>query len=323
VPGQEMRILDPTQEDLPPTMYDISTLPVLFKTPSANFEIKGKYLYKKDIYQRFYGKQYITGDLVVDSVDLCSYTVMPFTILGVEERGGNLIFTSVPFDSEFRMTTPVGAQATLVFADWSFTKTSEDTYDGRYYHKLGAPGSERWLRVDTDVNPWMDEVFTSGNPIAPATVYTCSCPNHSHSILRAPQSTTDEGTRKMNRQSRYPLPTVMGKNDYDALSSNKAAGTFESWETREHKMGFKMCKHSIAAMFIEHIKIQEPNKYPTVEAREAFEEKLKKEIAEVGEKFSLSYKRGGITALEVIFALAQGLNLDDVETAFVMLNSNF
>ena len=76
-------------------------------------------------------------------------------------------------------------------------------------------------------------------------------------------------------------------------------------------------------MFIEHIKIKEPSEYPTLEAREAFEEKLRKEIEEVAEEFALSYERGGITALEVIFALAQGLNLDDVETAYVMLNSNF
>ena len=88
-------------------------------------------------------------------------------------------------------------------------------------------------------------------------------------------------------------------------------------------MGFKMCKHSIAAMFIDRIKVQEPNKYPTVEAREDFEEKLKKEIAEVADEFAVSYERGGITTLEVIFALAQGLNLDEVETAYVILNSNF
>ena len=88
-------------------------------------------------------------------------------------------------------------------------------------------------------------------------------------------------------------------------------------------MGFKMCKHSIAAMFIEKLKVQEPNSYPTVEAREAFEEKLVKEIEEVAAEFAVSYKRGGITTLEVIFALAQGLNLDEVETAYVMLNSNF
>ncbi len=323
VPGMRMSILDPTQEDLPPSLYDINTLPVLFKTDNCDFEVKGKYLYKKDNYQRYYGKQYLTADLVEQQVDSASYTVMPFTILGVEEIGGNLIFTSVPFDSEFRMTAPLGVQGILVFADWSFTKLSIDEYDGNYYHNPGKPGSEPWMRIDTDVKPWMDEVFTQGNPIQPATVYTCSCPNHSHAILRAPQSTQDSGTRKTNRQSRFPMPTVMGKNDYDALSSNKAAGVYESWENREHRMSFKMCKHSIAAMFIEHIKIQEPNEYPTLEARLDFEEKLAKEIEEVAEEFNLSYKRGGITALEVIFALAQGLNLDDVETAYVMLNSNF
>ena len=142
-------------------------------------------------------------------------------------------------------------------------------------------------------------------------------------MLRAPQATTDEGRRKTNRQQRYPMPTVMGKNDFDALATNKAAGLVESWETREHRMSFKMCKHSIAAMFINHIKIQEPNKYPTVETRLKFEEKLAKEIEEVAEEFTLSYERGGITALEIIFALAQGLNLDDVELAYVILNSNF
>ena len=74
-----------------------------------------------------------------------------------------------------------------------------------------------------------------------------------------------------------------------------------------------MCKHSIATMFIEKIKVKEPNTYPTLEAREGFEEKLRREIQEVGEEFGMSYKRGGITTLEVIFALAQGLNLDEVE----------
>jgi hypothetical protein len=88
-------------------------------------------------------------------------------------------------------------------------------------------------------------------------------------------------------------------------------------------MGFKMCKHSIATMFIDKLKVKEPNSYPTVESREAFEEKLKKEIKEIAEEFAYSYKRGGITTLEVLFALAQGLNLDEVETAYVMLNSNF
>ena len=88
-------------------------------------------------------------------------------------------------------------------------------------------------------------------------------------------------------------------------------------------MGFKMCKHSIAAMFIEKIKVKEPNSYPTIDAREDFEDKLRKEIAEVAQEFGLSYERGGITTLEIIFALGQGLNLDEVEMAYVLLNSKF
>ena len=232
-------------------------------------------------------------------------------------------FASVPFTSELKLYSPPDGNAVLVFTDYSFTKLSVDEYDGMYYHNLGAPGSSPWMRLDTDVDPWMDEVFTAGNSLRPATVYTCSCPNHAHAILRAPQETQDDGTRKINRQRRYPLPTVLGKSDFESIGTNSAAGLMESWESREHRMGFKMCKHSIAAMFIDKIKVQEPNSYPTVEARENFEDKLIKEIQEVAEEFAYSYKRGGITTLEVIFALAQGLNLDEVETAYVMLNSNF
>ena len=324
VPGvTDMRILDPGLDDLPPSMYDIANLPVLYKTNNCSFELKGKYIYDKNLYQSYYKRQYLSASVVEEKVKTSAYTVLPFRILEVEERAGELVFKSVPFDSEFRLTTPTDKGVILVFADWSFTKLSIDEYDGRYYHKPGKPGDSPWMRVDTDVDPWMDEIFTQGNSLRPATIYTCSCPNHSHAMLRAPDSTADSGKRKRNRQERYPMPTVMGKNDFDSLASNKASGIIESWESKEHKMGFKMCKHSIAAMFIEHIKVQEPNKYPTVEARAQFEEKLKEEIAEVADEFNLSYKRGGITALEVVFALAQGLNLDDTELAYVVLNSNF
>ena len=142
-------------------------------------------------------------------------------------------------------------------------------------------------------------------------------------MLSAPQQTEDSGTRKTNRQRRYPLPTVQGRKDFEQIGLSQAAGKVESWETREDRMAFKMCKHTIAAMFIEKLKVKEPNSYPTQDAREIFEEKLDKDIAEVGEEFVTSYERGGLTTLEIIFALAQGLNLDEVETAYVVLNSKF
>ena len=319
----EIEVLDPSQEILPPSLYDISSLPSVFTSDEATYTITGRHIFQKDLYQRYWGKQYLTDELVKEEVTTASYSIFPFTILGVKEKDGSLEFTSVPFTSELKMYSPPDGNSTLVFTDYSFTKTSIDEYNGNYYHKPGAPGSQQWLLVDTDVNPWMDEVFTTGNSLRPATVYTCSCPNHSHAILRTPQATQDGGTRKVNRQRRYPLPTVLGRGDFDSIGLNSASGLVESWESREHRMGVKMCKHSIAAMFIDKIKVKEPNTYPTLEARQEFEEKLRKEIAEVAEEFAVSYKRGGITTLEVIFALAQGLNLDEVETAYVLLNSTF
>ncbi len=319
----ELEVLDPSQEVLPPSLYDIADLPSVFTSTDSSYTVTGTHIFQKELYQKYFGKQYLTADVVKDQVSSASYSIFPFTILGVAEKDGFFEMTSVPFISELKMYSPPDGNATLVFTDYSFTKLSIDEYDGEYYHKPGAPGTSPWMLLDTDVNPWMDEVFTTGNSLRPATVYTCSCPNHAHAVLRAPQSTQEDGTRKVNRQRRYPLPTVLGTMDFSGIGINNAAGLIESWETREHKMSFKMCKHSIAAMFIERIKVKEPNSYPTLEAREDFEEKLRKEIQEVSEEFAVSYKRGGITTLEIIFALAQGLNLDEVELAYVMLNSNF
>ena len=320
--GVELTVLDPGVNALPPSLYDITTLPEIISSTTAGYSITGSYIYKKDLYQRFYGKEYLVADTIDNECDQASYAVMPFKILGVVDDGSFLTLKSVPFQAELKLYAK-DILGYLVFPDYSFTKLSIDEYDGEYYHQLGAPGEGLWTRLDTDVDPWMDEVFAQQNPLEPATIYTCSCPNHAHAILSAPQATQDEGTRAINRQRRYPLPTVLGEADFEALGRNTAAGKMESWESREHRMGFKMCKHSIAAMFIDRIKVQEPNKYPTFESRQAFEEKLVAEIAEVADEFNVSYKRGGITTLEVVFALAQGLNLDDVETAYVILNSNF
>lgn len=319
----EVIVLDNDANALPPSLYDINDLTPIISDPNGGFTLTGTYIYEKDRYQRFYKNQYLTGDLAVQGADLFSYSVMPYRILGAERRNGKILLKSEPFISEFRFTKPTGGNATLIFTDNSFTKMEIDEYDGLYYHKQGHIKDELWMRLDTDVDPWMDEIFTSGNPLKPATIYTCSCPNYSQAMLRAPQESEDEGTRRINRQRRYPLPTAQGRADFDQIGLGKAAGKIESWESNEHRLGFKMCKHTIAAMFINNLKVKEPNSYPTVEARESFEEKLNKDIAEVGEEFNDSYRRGGLTTLEIVFALAQGLNLDEVETAYVVLNSSF
>ena len=320
---QVVQILDPSAEVLPPALYDISTLPKIYTYSMGNTKIEGTFVYKKDQYQKHFGTTYMTGDLVMSEIETVSYTLMPYTILSVLDNGhGQVELKSVPFMAEFNLYAPVGDNI-LIFADYSFTKTEIDTYDGEYYHPLGAPDLEPWRRLDTDVDPWMDEIFTSGNPLKPAVMYTCSCPSYTKSILRAPQSTQDEGTRKINRQRRYPMPTVLGTNTFESLATNQAAGVTEGWDTLQGRMQFKMCKHSIAAMFIERLKVKEPNSYPTVEARIAFEQKLSNDIATNSAEFKESYKRGGITLIELVFALAQGLKLDDTELAYILFNTDF
>ena len=79
----------------------------------------------------------------------------------------------------------------------------------------------------------------------------------------------------MNRQQRAPMPTAKGSNDYDLAGVGKAAGIASTWATQEYRRGFKICKHTIASMFINKIRVQEPNTFPSVDTREKFEAKLR------------------------------------------------
>ena len=249
---------------------------------------------------------------------------MPFEVQTAFINGDTMFLESVPFISEIKVHPALTAQAYIIFSDKSFCKYSEskepDGSTKTWYNEL-TEKEVPWTDMNTDVDPWQDEVFTTGKPVEPATIYTCSCPNHSHSILACPQETEDLGTRKQNRQRRYPLPTVMSQDRWTGLGIDQAAGKVMTWETLEHRLSLKLCKHSIATRFIEHIRVVEPSKYPTQESRDSFEEKLKEEVSKFAYEFRLAYRRGGISVSEVVFALAQGLNLDNVETAYVLFNS--
>ena len=215
-----MQLVDETFEildqsgDLPPTMLDIAGLPKLFTTDHATVEINGTYVYKKELYQRFYGREYLTAELVAEQINQCSFTVMPFTILYVEPQGALTKIVSLPFVGELELYSLSGqGDGYIVFDDKSFTKE----VDGL---------------LDTEVDPWSEAVFTKRAPLQPAKLYTCSCASYGKSILRMPETTEDREQRKTNRQLNYPLPTVLGKERFEGLGINNAAGIIESWETR-------------------------------------------------------------------------------------------
>ena len=121
---------------------------------------------------------------------------------------------------------------------------------------------------------------------------------------------------------RYPLPTAQGPNRFENLGINKVAGKASSWATNEYKSSFKMCKHTVAGMFVDGVQLIEPSQYPTEFEREIFDKKLEKELDTLGDAWRMSAERSGISLTEIVFSLSQGLNLDDVETGYVVLNSN-
>ena len=320
-------ILDQNTQ-IPPTLLDLRDLETVFKTDDADTTLSGTFVYNKSLYQRFYGKQYLTAEVVQSEVDQLSYVVFPFTIQSTKVVGDRVELTSVPFTGELKLYAPIIDEAYLVFEDNSFTKQTVDLNEyGEYYHaderdEKGNP-LPKWQLLDTDIDPWESSVFSTGNPLVPAVTYACSCPSCAHAQLRVPQSTEGSDQRKVNRQRQYPLPTAKGLDRFTEGALVQVAGVIESWATRDYQRSYKQCKHTIAAQFIERIKTKEPNSYPSIGSRIKFEAKLKEEIADVGAEFQLSYERAGITILELIFSMALSLNMDDAELAYVILNTNY
>jgi hypothetical protein len=250
---------------------------------------------------------------------------MPYEILGVKEDTVNnkLIIISRPFQATMTLTTPLEPQRFVILSDNGFTKTEDDyAADGSYNHALEAPDAKIWKKLSLDVNPWMDQTFQSGDRLIYSDLYTCSCPSYLHAKIRNPEATDDSG-RKINRQSRAPMPTSKSSGDVTNIGILKVSGIIDSWATSEYKRGFKVCKHTIASMFINKIRVEEPNTFPSSDTRDKFETKLAKDIQEVAQEFNAQLKRSEITTVEIIYALAEALNLDDVELGYVMQTANF
>ena len=322
--GVRLEILD-NSTTLPPSLLDIQNLTPIFKTDTAVGTFGANFIFQKSDYQRFFGQQYLTADVVRSEVTTISYSIMPWTIQSilVDEENNKLAIEAVPFQSSAKMYTPPAGERYIIMSDNSFTFQSVDEdANGNYNHPEPKPGEELWQRLNISVDPWMDEIFGGGGPLVFADLYTCSCPAYLRAIIRSPEI-YDETSKTLNRQQRYPMPTAKGTTTYDGAGLTRASGITESWATKEYRRGFKICKHVIASMFINKLRVEEPNTFPSYETRKKFEEKLGKDIQEVAQEFRSQLERSEITTVEIIFALADALNLDEVELGYVLLTSNF
>ena len=323
--GLKLSILDNTTE-LPPTLGDIADTVPIYTTPDQGAAaLLGKFSFPKSNYQRYFKQKYLTAELVRSEVANLSYAVMPYEILGVTEDPvtNKLIIVSRPFQATLTLTTPLEIERFIILSDNSFTKKEDDyAADGSYNHAADTPGAALWKKLSLDVNPWMDQTFKQADRLTFSDLYTCSCPSYLHAKIRNPEATDDSG-KKINRQSRAPMPTAKSSSDETNLGILKVAGIIDSWATSEYKRGFKICKHTIASMFINKIRVEEPNTFPSSDTREKFENKLAKDIQEVAEEFNAQLKRSEITTVEIIYTLAEALNLDDIELGYVMQTANF
>ena len=180
-----------------------------------------------------------------------------------------------------QLFTPAETERTLILTDTSFTRQTVDIDDnGNYNHQREMPGDPLWQKLDIGIDPWMDQTFLQGNRIRYGDVYSCSCPAYLHAKIRQPEAVDEEGNL-INRQARVPLPTSQGQPDYEAAGTLKVAGIIQSWATEKYKRDFKICKHTVAAMFVNKIRVMEPNTLPSYETRLKFEEKLSADIDEV------------------------------------------
>ena len=319
-----IQILD-TSTGLPPTLGEINSADQIFSTTTATGSLDGDFVYEKERYQRFFGQQYMTAELIKSELTQLAYGILPWKIQSVKADAANneLTITSEPFQSSLQLYTPSETYRYIIFPEKGFTTTTPDVdADGNYKHAPPVPGDKLWQKINLDVDPWIDEIFANNQPLSISEIYTCSCPAYLHAVLRNPESSDDSG-KKINRQQRLPTPTAKGASTYDSNGLLQTVGIAESWATDEYKKSFKVCKHTIAAMFIDKLRVMEPNTFPSADARERFETKLAKDIEEVAEEFTAQLRRSEMTQIEVIYALAEALNLDDVEIGYVLLTSKF
>ena len=321
--GDEIVILD-SNSTLPPTLGNIQELNAIFKTTDTTAILKGEFFFRKSDYQRFFGNQYLTADLVEKEVNRVAYAIMPQKIqsIRVDSVNNRLFITTDPFQSTLKLFTPTETKRFVILDDRGVTKQYPDFKNGEYQHAALKPGDQMWETLELDIDAWMDETFIVGRGLTFDDLYTCSCPDYLHAMIRSPETYDSQGN-KLNRQTRAPLPTAKGTNSYEAAGTLKVAGIASSWADDDYKRSFKICKHTIASMFINKVRVQEPSQVPSVESRETFEPKLAADIQEVSIEFTEMLRRSEITTVEIVYALAEALNLDDVEIGYVLQTASF
>ena len=122
ITSASIQILD-TSTGLPPTLGEINTANQIFSTTTATSSLEGDFVYEKERYQRFFGQQYLTADLVRSELTQLAYGVLPWSIQSVKADVANneLTITSEPFQSSLQLYTPSETHRYIIMPEKGFT----------------------------------------------------------------------------------------------------------------------------------------------------------------------------------------------------------
>ena len=308
--NKSIKIFDVSNATSDDELFMPSTTPVIYSTTSGSVTMNDTFKVEKSTYQPYWGRQYFSASLLQPRITDYSIDTPPVYIKSIKQsnNGQDAEITVVPYESKLVLHGDA-SDGYFVWADYSFAKkvTVVGEVKDKYY---------------IDVDPWIDQTWVSGDTLKLEDSIACNCANYTKGMLSAPESLYGaliEARLVRNRQIKYPLPSAGQNKDKEAMSLDMS-GIINTWKTARDEFDFHTCKHTIARMFVDELKVVEPSTYPVAESRIKFEEQLEKqtETAEF-EIISASPERAEISLLDFLYTIGQLVQKTDTEVGSIML----
>jgi hypothetical protein len=308
--SKTIKIFDVSKLSNDEELFMPTTTPVIYTTNSGSVTVKDTYEVQKDPYQPYWGRQYFSASILQPRITQYSVDTPPVYIKSIvrSTNGLDAEITTVPYESQLTLHADA-SDGYFVWSDYSFTK------------KVAGVGEEK-DKSYIDIDPWMDQTWVTGDTLKLEDSISCNCPKFTKGMMSSPESlygALAEARKIRNRQIKYPLPSAGQNKDTEAMSF-EMSGIINSWKTAHDNLDFQCCKHTIAGMFVDDIKVIEPSSYPSVETRIKFNEELEKQTKTAETEItSISTERAELRLTDFLYTIGQLIQQSDTQVASIML----
>ena len=308
--NKSIKIFDVSKLTSDDELFMPATTPEILSTTSGSITMIDTYKVEKEPYQPYWGRQYFSASLLEPRITQYSVDTPPVYIKSVKRSNNGLDaeITVVPYESKLTLHGDA-SDGYFVWSDYSFSKQT-------------AVSGEVKDQFIIDINPWTDQTWLANDTLKLEESIACNCSSYTKGMLSAPESLYGaliEARLKRNRQIKYPMPSAGQNKDKEAMSF-EMSGIINSWKTARDKYDLRCCKHTIAGMFLDELRVIEPSSYPVADSRIKFEEQLAKEMEKaITEITSVSTERAEISLLDFIYTIGQLVQKSDTEVGSIML----